>query len=153
MKTHQAINQLLTCVSVVIKERHLPELTEVVKQAGTLVNSVHTTSLELIDEKVAKLVKDFEAKIVGDGEVTAQDLVMAGVEPVAVDEEEDFTPLPDEVDEEVAEATIVVESPIKDHAADAELETQPIDGFDGKAASNAGVQAGEDLFDDLDELV
>jgi hypothetical protein len=116
-------------VSVVIKERHLPELAEVVKQAGTLVNSVHTMSLEKIDEKLAKLVKDFEAKIVGGGEVTAQDLVMAGVEPVAVDEEEDFTPLPDEVDEEVAEATIVVKSPIKDHAAD------------------------EDLFDDLDELI
>ncbi len=78
---------------------------------------------------------------------------MAGVEPVVADEEEDFTPLPDEVDPEVEEATIVVESPIKDHAADAELDVTPVDGFDGKAASNAGVQAGEDLFDDLDELV
>jgi hypothetical protein len=129
MKTHQAINQLLTCVSVAIKQRHLPDLAEVVKQAGTLVNSVHTTSLEIIDEKIVKLVKDFEAKIVAGGEITAQDLVMAGVEPVVADEEEDFTPLPDEVDEEVAEATIVVKPSIKDHAAD------------------------EDLFDDLEEMV
>ena len=142
MKTHQAVNQLLTAVSVVIKQRHLPELAEVVKQAGVLVNSVHTLSLDVIDEKLAKLVKDFEAKIVAGGEVSAQDLVMEVAEPAAA-EEEDFTPLPDEVDEEVAEATITVPDPkvrMKDLEAEAELDVQNEDLLD-------------DLEADLDEMV
>lgn len=126
MKTHQAINQLLSGLSVVIRQRHLPDLADVCKQAAVLVNSIHTTSLEAIDEKVAKLIKDFEAKIVASGDVSAQDLVMAVAEP-AISEDEDFTPLPDEVDQEVLDATIIVRDPkvrMRDLEAETELEVQ-----------------------------
>jgi len=121
MKTHQAVNQLLTAVAAVVRQRHLPELADTIKQAGVLVNSVHTMSLEVIDEKLAKLVKDFEAKIVGGGDVSAQDLIMEVAEP-AVSEDEDFTPLPDEVEEatlDVFDPTKKVE--VEDYEADADL--------------------------------
>lgn len=126
MKTHQAVNQLLTAVSVAIKQRHLPELAAVVKQAGVLINSVHTMTLEEIDEKVAQLVKDFEAKLVAGSEVTEQDLVMESAEPAVV-EEEDFTPLPNEVEEATLDVPDPTKKPaVKDYEADAELEEEDL---------------------------
>lgn len=111
MKTHQFLNQLLTCVAYAVKQRHLPDLAEVIKEAATLINSVHTQTSEQIEEGLQKIVKNFEAKLVSGGEVTPQDLIMDSAEPQEEVPEEDFAPLPDAVE-------------VKDLAADQELEEQ-----------------------------
>lgn len=101
MKTFQLINQLLTAMAYVIRQRHLPELADTIKQASVLVQSLRGTPQDIVDEKLAKLVKAFEAKLAMNGEVTAQDLVMETAKPLV--EEMDFTPLPDEVEVELVE--------------------------------------------------
>jgi len=94
---HKLVNQLLTACSVAARQRHMPDVADVIKQVAVLVNSVYTLDDEQVLASIKKVVSKFEAELVAGGTVTAQDLVMETAEPVAAVEDE-VVPLED-VDE------------------------------------------------------
>ena len=67
------LNQFLTVISVVVRQRHLPDLADTIKAAAVLVGQDH---LEDYREELAKLIKVLEARVIADGDITPQDLIL-----------------------------------------------------------------------------
>ncbi len=76
MRMEKILNQLLTVCAAQANQRGLPDVGTVLKQAAITIGKAIET--DATDELLA-MTKAFEAKIVAQGEITAEDLVMESV--------------------------------------------------------------------------